>query len=229
MVAKVIKIQDPKAGSDPESKEEKKDEANPHGSRRTGGGNHEPAKVQPAIQPETEIPAKAEAVSVDETGPDSPEPAKGEAEEMSYKERLQRLAADFENYKKRVAKEKEGYMDTGREQLIVKLLPVLDHFDYAMESARSTSGSDAVLDGIELIRKQLWSALEQAGLEKICCTRETCFDPKVHEVVMVEETDCCEPDSILQELQCGYSFKGRVLRPTRVKLAVRPREKAKED
>jgi len=144
-------------------------------------------------------------------------------DEQSYKERLQRLAAEFENFKKRTAKERAGLLDCGIERMISKLLPVLDNFDYAIESSKVNKDFEALANGIELIQKQFHEAMEQEGLKPIDVS-DGRFDPRYHEVLVAEETSEHEPDTILQELQPGYLFKDRLIRPTKVKVAVAPRQ-----
>ncbi|MBI2264385.1 MAG: nucleotide exchange factor GrpE, partial [Armatimonadetes bacterium] len=99
-----------------------------------------------------------------------------------------------------------------------KLLPVLDSFDRGLASARASQDFRGMLEGFELIRKQIWEVLQQEGLQALAAKGRT-FNPSEHEAVMQEETEEYPDDTVIEELQKGYKFKSRVLRPALVKVA----------
>jgi molecular chaperone GrpE len=127
---------------------------------------------------------------------------------------LQRLQAEFENYKKRCEKENHKFREYSKADLVKKLLPVLDSMELAL---KSTHKNDEFVSGVKLIFGQLFSALEDEGLRRINSLGNK-FDPYRHEVLMSEKSDK-EEGTILEELQPGYMFKEAVLRHSKVKIA----------
>lgn len=138
---------------------------------------------------------------------------KSAAEQVEeYKELLQRLQADFENYKKRVEKDVGHYKFYTNAELVKKLLPVLDSFELAIKNCNADS--EKFRKGIELVYAQLYSALEAEGLKGIKAVGEK-FNPYFHEAIMQGEG---EEEKILDELQKGYIFRDAVLRHSKVKV-----------
>lgn len=129
-------------------------------------------------------------------------------------ETLQRLQAEFENYKKRIEKEKIEFIIYAKQDLIIKLLPILDSLEIAL---KNTSDKDKFIKGVELIFSQLYQTLQQEGLKPIKALGEK-FDPYKHEVLMNKESDK-EDDIILEELQKGYMLNNKVIRHTKVKVS----------
>jgi molecular chaperone GrpE len=132
---------------------------------------------------------------------------------------LQRLQADFDNYRKRVMREQTLLVERAAERLVEDLLPVLDALDLAMTSvANLPADHDQVKKGIELTYAQLFGVLEKAGLERVDALGEP-FDPNLHEAVMhVEEGEHDEP-TVVDVMRAGYRLKGRTLRAAMVKVA----------
>jgi molecular chaperone GrpE len=132
---------------------------------------------------------------------------------------LQRLQADFDNYRKRVMREQTVLVERAAERLVEDLLPALDAFDLAMGSvANLPSEHEKVKKGIELTYAQLRAVLEKAGLERLDPVGEP-FDPTEHDAVMhVEEGEHDEP-TVVDVMRAGYRLKGRTLRPAMVKVA----------
>jgi len=150
---------------------------------------------------------------------ESAEVQKLRAERDTLLDRLARMQADFENSRKRAAREQQEFRDYALADAIKALLPSLD----SLERALQTSGKQSDLrSGVELIYKQLQDALTKLGLRTIPATGEP-FDPRLHEAIeMVETTDV--PDhQIVEELQRGYKLKDRLLRPAMVKVASNPK------
>jgi len=149
-----------------------------------------------------------------------PELEKLVAEKTDLKNALVRLQADFENYRKRIERERHQERHRGAETLVENLLPVLDAFDRAI-SAHPDAAHDEYRTGFQLIRKQLFDVLAKQGLQKIETDGKR-FDPHMHHAIERFETGD-EPDgAILEELQAGYIFHGKVLRPAMVRVAVNP-------
>ena len=128
--------------------------------------------------------------------------------------RLQRLQADFDNYRKRLANEKKEWFTQAVSDIVRELLPVLDN----LERAKGAAGTvDSLTEGVDLVYKQLLSVLEKQGLLAIepCGTE---FDPNCHHAIMQVECDQ-EANTVVEELQKGYLMKDRVIRPSMVKVA----------
>ncbi|MBW2978178.1 nucleotide exchange factor GrpE [Candidatus Woesearchaeota archaeon] len=131
---------------------------------------------------------------------------------------VKKVQADFENYKKQQDKEKTEFCKYASQELVKKLLPLLDSF----QSALKNSNSEEFKKGVELIYSQFWKILESEGLKPIEALNKQ-LDPFLHEVLLQEKSDKPE-NTVIEELQKGYTFKDAVLRPAKVKIA-----KKKED
>ncbi len=136
-----------------------------------------------------------------------------------YKELLQRVQADFENYKKRCEKEIAEQREYSNIKFVTKLLPVLDSFELALKHANSTDSK--FVEGVKSIYAQLYSTLEQIGLRKIDALGRQ-FDPYMHEVLLVDEEG--EYGKVLEELQKGYMLKDAVIRHSKVKIGKKETE-----
>ncbi len=129
-------------------------------------------------------------------------------------ETLQRLQAEFENYKKRVDKENSEFVKYAKAELIQRLLPTLDTFEIAL---KSTKDNEKFVKGMEMVYAQLVSLLHSEGLKPIEAIGKK-FDPYLHEVMLKEKSDKDE-GIVLEELQKGYMLNGRVLRHSKVKIS----------
>jgi molecular chaperone GrpE len=139
---------------------------------------------------------------------------------------LARRQADFENYRKRIERERQELHNRVVSDLVKKLLPVLDNLTRALDSERSVEASESpefrhFLHGVELISKQLNDVLDSFGVQTIPAIGER-FDPHVHEAVVSEPSDEFEPDTVIEEMSRGYRLGDRLLRPAMVKVASRP-------
>jgi molecular chaperone GrpE len=128
-----------------------------------------------------------------------------------------RVFAEFENYKKRLDKEKSQAIIYASEKFATELLPVLDNLQMAIKSAETTPDIDKIKEGVELTLKSFLSTLEKNGVEKI--DTESGFDPNFHEAVMKVDSEDVESGEIVQILQNGYKLKDRVLRASMVSVA----------
>lgn len=151
------------------------------------------------------------------------EPEKEAAEKVTAKEeedalnRLIRLQADFENYKKRTQKEKAEISQFAAERFATKLLPVLDNLERAQASFKdSADEAKSYADGVAMVFKQLMDVLTEEGLEEVDC--DCSFDPNLHHGVATEDHPEKEDQDILEVFQKGYSFKGKLIRPAMVKI-----------
>lgn len=125
-----------------------------------------------------------------------------------------RLQAEFDNFRRRTVKEKEDLRKTAAGDVLGELLPVLDNFDRALIHAEDSP----ILEGIVMVQKQMLEILERAGLEKLGKVGEV-FDPNFHDAIMQEPGETAESGTILEVLQPGYSFNGKLLRAAMVKVA----------
>ncbi len=140
------------------------------------------------------------------------------AENAELNERLLRRQADFENFRKRVERDRSDFIQFAAMDLMRDLLPILDDFERALQV--ETADKDYAR-GVEMIYSRLLDTLRKMGLEPID-TAGKIFDPNIHQALDKVHTDEAEEHAILQEYQRGYNFKGRLLRPSMVKVAVRP-------
>lgn len=129
--------------------------------------------------------------------------------------RVKRLQADFENFRRRTGKEREELANVVTQDLLKSMLPILDNFDRAM--AAEQKDNESFQKGVEMIYTQLHETLKNAGLELIDTAGQK-FDPNFHQAVMRVENPDLEDDTIAQELQKGYIVKGRVIRPSMVQV-----------
>src|SRR3989338_9815748 len=138
---------------------------------------------------------------------------------------LQRLQAEFENYKKRVDKEKSEFVKYAKAELIQRLLPTLDTFEIAL---KSTKDNERFVKGMEMVYAQFASTLKSEGLKPIGAVGKK-FDPYLHEVMLKEKSDENE-GIILEELQKGYMLNDKVLRHSKVKISEKSeKEEAKKE
>jgi molecular chaperone GrpE len=147
--------------------------------------------------------------------------AKEEAEE-NY-DRLLRVTADFENYKKRVAKEKSDLTRYGNEELIKALLPVIDNLERALGHASGEGEQEGIKGGVEMTLQQFLQILQRFGITPISAEGER-FDPTRHEAIMEQTTGDYAPGHVVSELEKGYLLNDRLVRPAKVVVA-----KAHED
>jgi molecular chaperone GrpE len=133
-----------------------------------------------------------------------------------HNDRYKRLQADFDNFRRRTRQEKEELSNIMAQNIILELLPILDNFERALSSA-SIQDTDKMLSGVEMIYRQLNQVLEKNGLTAVEAVGKV-FNPQQHEAVMRVE-DAEQPDGmIVEELQKGYAVKGKVIRPSMVRV-----------
>jgi molecular chaperone GrpE len=140
------------------------------------------------------------------------------AEKADLEDRLLRTRAEFENARRRNERERSDFLQFSAMELVRDLLPVLDDFERAL---KVEGASPDYARGVDLIYQRLYETLKKMGLEPIE-TKGRSFDPNLHQAVQRVETAESEDQTILGEFQRGYNFKGRLLRPAMVKVAVKP-------
>jgi molecular chaperone GrpE len=149
----------------------------------------------------------------------SPEPRPGvggSAADASSHDRLLRLAADFENYKKRAAREREEYVAGANARLLTELLPVLDDLERALAAAEQHEEAQ-LEEGVRLVHRALAALLERHGVTAIDTNGK--FDPHVHEALLSQPSEEAESGSVINVVQKGYKLGERVVRPARVIVA----------
>ena len=148
-----------------------------------------------------------------------------EGEVKDLRDSLARRQADFENYRKRMERERSETFNRVVVDIAAKLLPVLDNLKRALETEASVEASESdefrhFLSGVDLIYKQLYGVLDALGVKPILAEGEI-FDPHLHEAVVTEPTDDYEPDTVMQEIVRGFRVGDRLIRPALVKVAVK--------
>ena len=130
----------------------------------------------------------------------------------------QRTQADFENFRKRAAREKAEAGDRGMGKLAKELLPALDHLELALRATEEHEGAEDVVKGFRLVHEELLGALERVGIQGFSPKGEP-FDPNEHEAMAQQPADGAEPGTVVEVYQRGYRLNGQVLRPARVVVA----------
>ena len=159
---------------------------------------------------------------VEEPEPEAPAPAPDDplaavtAERDEYLDLVQRVQADFENYRKRSVREQERLVAHAHERLVRELLPILDDLERALEAAERHEEAQLV-EGVKLVEKSLRASLAKEGLAEI--DTDGPFDPHVHEALLTQPSDASASGSILEVVQRGYRVGDRVVRPARVIVA----------
>jgi len=164
-----------------------------------------------------EVPAEEGAENGPATGGD---PA-ATADAAGLKEQLAYLAAEFENFRKRVARDREAQAVFGNERLLLAVLPFLDNLERAL--GQTGASADALLSGVRMTHDQFLSELRKFGLEQLAAQGGT-FDPSLHEAIASVPSSGKPGGTILAEARKGYLLHGRLLRPAQVAVAAAPKE-----
>lgn len=143
------------------------------------------------------------------------------AERDELKDRLLRVVAETENFKKRTERDKADQLRRANEGLVRDLLPVVDNLERALEHMGESEVGGPLSQGVELTLKELFKTLERHGLERVEAVGLP-FNPEVHEAMMQQEDAGAEENTVLGELGKGYLFQGRLLRPAMVIVSKRP-------
>lgn len=159
--------------------------------------------------------------SPSEVAQESPAPdglKKLQAERDALYDRLARQQAEFENLRKRTEKEKQEFREFSLADVLRSMLPILDNFNLAL---RVQGSGDDLRKGVDLIRKQMEDTLIKMGLQPVVSVGQP-FDPRFHEAIEMVETRDIKDNHVMEELQTGYKFKERLLRPAMVRVARNP-------
>jgi molecular chaperone GrpE len=162
-----------------------------------------------------------QGITAAEAPPAGADLERADAERKALQDRLARLQAEFENSRKRAAREQLEFKEFAVAEALKSLLPILDSLDLALQAPAQTL--EEFRSGIQLIRKQFEDALAKLGLNQVP-TRGEIFDPHVHEAVEVVETASATDNQVLEELQRGYTLRDRLLRPAMVRVARKPKQ-----
>jgi molecular chaperone GrpE len=189
--------------------------------------NRESSKIDVTVDVDrTAVPAPAPVDPVDEQGASSKERelaeqlAKLQSEKLEMQDTLVRRQADFDNYRKRIDRDRQQENRRAVNALVEELLPVLDAFDRAIATHDDPAYAE-YSKGVELIRKRFWDVLAKQGLELIESVGKE-FDPHVHHAIEKVETKKHPDGTVLEELQAGYKMHDRVIRPAMVRVASNP-------
>ena len=217
---------------DEKNTEEKPADAAPETGNSAGGGDEFAEEIfsqwlesaENAAQGETDSGPQNEP---EESGRDSELEAKAaelEAALAEARDQLLRKAADFENFRKRMNQEKQNAIDFANQSLLLDLIPVIDDFERAIQSAEASEelgalpAGKAMLDGITMIEKRLVSQLEAKwGLKRFSSAGQP-FDPNMHEAMLMEKSADIEEPVVLEDFARGYTLKDRVIRAAKVKV-----------
>lgn len=173
---------------------------------------------------DTTVSPEAEPVSTE--AKKSTEAACREENEL-LKDQLFRLAADFDNFRKRTARQMEENRKAVLEQVLLDFVEVTDNFDRALKSARTAEDMGSIVSGIEQLSKQFFSILEKYGLERVKCEKAGEFDPHRHEAIQHIETSEVPDNTIVDVYKHGYALNDKVVRPALVSVARNPDETEK--
>lgn len=181
-------------------------------------------KTEPSLQE----PAANELEGQERKIEESEELAEGQKKEYAALwDRFLRLQAEFDNYKKRSAQDKNDFIKFANHGLIIELVGILDSFELSIKYAEQKNDFKLMHEGVDMIIRQLHTLLKAKGLEKIKTIGEK-FDPHRHDALEIVEDSEVESEEVVDELQPGYLLSGRVLRPAKVKVA-KPKEAKEKD
>jgi molecular chaperone GrpE len=176
---------------------------------------------QAAVAPDEElVEQQAEEQAAERVEEDLGELRARAAQRDEYLALAQRTQADFENYRKRMAKETHVAHDRGVKKVVSELLPALDNFERALAAAEAEEADEEhhLTKGIRLVQQELASALQRVGIESFSPQGET-FDPNEHEAMASQPVDGAESGTVVEVYQAGYKLNGAVVRPARVVVA----------
>lgn len=226
-----MKIFDKEGNAD--SKEDTQAEAGDPDAKNSGSSGGEAKKTQDNPEEAKEAQGSPEEAKEAQGGPEeasassetekSPEELCREENEI-LKDQLLRLAADFDNFRKRTARQIEETRKAVLEQVLLDFLEVTDNFDRAIKSTKTAEDMSSIASGLEQLSKQFFSILEKYGIEKIESERASEFDPHKHEAVQHVETSELPDNTIVEVYKAGYALNSKVIRPAIVSVARNPNE-----
>ena len=185
------------------------------GNGKTDTNNLDVEHELPPAEGAEERARPSDPTAVEDGGPIS-ETEKLRAERDALLDRLARLQAEFDNARKRAAREQQEYREFAAAEVIRNILPVLDSFERALKAPAGDSND--LRSGLELIYRQFQDVLQKMGVQVIESVGKP-FDPRLHEAIEMVDTTEAVDHHVLDELQRGYNYKGRLLRPAMVRVA----------
>jgi len=138
-----------------------------------------------------------------------------QAEVSKYKDAVLRAAADLDNYRKRVSRERDESIKYANTSFLERLIPILDNFELGLQAARNAPEASPIMDGLAMVYKQLQDFLANSGVETIDATGQT-FDPNLHEALAQEENHEVPEGKVIRQVRKGYRLRDRLLRPANV-------------
>lgn len=179
------------------------------------GAQSQPTQAAAASKSESSNPA----VHATSSDPDEDEDLQADLDR--FRDLALRSQADFENYKKRAAREKEQAVKYANSALLERLIPVVDNFELGLEAARGEGESSPVFSGMSMVLKQLMDFLTEQGLQPIVATGQK-FDPNLHEAIAHEPSNQFPEGIVIRQTRRGYRLKDRLLRPSSVVVSSGP-------
>ena len=184
-------------------------------SKKHNKPKSEPVPEEETLQPEVEDTPEAE-VSEPETESQSPEEV--------LQDRMLRLQADFDNFRKRMDREKKDWIAFATENLVMELLPVMDHFELGLEDSEKNGAPESLVSGFRLIYSQLGTAMEKSGVQAIDAAPGDPFDPHLHEAITHLPSDDVPEDAVISQTRRGYRMGDKLLRAAQVVVSSGPAE-----
>jgi molecular chaperone GrpE len=152
---------------------------------------------------------------VEETNPVADPMEAANAEATKFKDLYLRSQADFDNFRKRAAREKEDAIRYSNSALLERLLPIMDNFELGLEAAKQAADAGGIIQGMSMVQRQMGDFLQEHGVE-ILSAEGTTFDPNLHEAVGQEASDSVAEGVVLRQLRRGFKLRDRLLRPATV-------------
>jgi molecular chaperone GrpE len=193
---------------------------------KAGAENSEAQNSGSSAEEANEARENPEETSASSEAEKSPE-VRCQEEKQILMDKYFRLAADFDNFRKRTARQMEENRKAVLEQVLLDFLEVTDNFDRALKSAKTAEDMSSIISGIEQLSRQFFSILEKYGLEKIESEKASEFDPHRHEAVQHIETSEVPDNTIVEVYKTGYALNSKVIRPAMVSVAKSPDEAEK--
>jgi molecular chaperone GrpE len=147
---------------------------------------------------------------------------------QDYLTRLKYMQADYENAKKRFEREAEQIRSHCNERIVLELLDVVDELELATKNGSDSLSTQCLIQGVEMTLKKLRKVLEQEGVSEIPNPEGKCFDPKLHNAIAVVECDDKDESTVLEQIRKGYQLRDRVIRPSIVKVSVKPKNQSNQ-
>jgi molecular chaperone GrpE len=163
-------------------------------------------------------PATGDSPSQPNAAPEQGADARLATDLDRFRDLALRSQADFENYKKRAAREKEDAIKYANSALLERLIPIVDNFELGLEAARGEGENSPVFSGMNMVLRQLMDFLSENGVQPIDATGQT-FDPNLHEAIAHEPSDQVPEGVVIRQTRRGYKMKDRLLRPSSVAVA----------